>query len=889
VYNKILIQDELGTSYLSYAMSVIVSRAIPDVRDGLKPVHRRVLYAMYDAKCLPNSPYRKSARVVGDVIGRYHPHGDSAVYESLVRLAQDFSVRLVMVDGQGNFGSIDGDPPAAMRYTEVRLDPLAITMLESIGEDTVDFKPNYDGLEIEPVVLPASFPAILVNGTSGIAVGMATNIPTHNLGEIIDGTILCLDNKDVSLAELMQAIPGPDLPTGGIIIGSSGIYHAYSTGRGTIAIRAKSHIETLNDRDSIIIDEFPYQVNKAKFIESVCELSKDKKIEGISSIRDESDKSGIRVVIDLKRSIDSQVILGQLYDMTTLQISFSINSVLLNGLQAETMSLKRILLSFIDFKKLVVLRRTRCRLRKAQERVHILFALYIAILNIDIIIKIIRASIDLKAALTSLLQEEWIMDEDILLLHEEAYKLNSSNKIYKFTEIQVKAILDLKLHRLTSLEKDKLSVDLKELIAQIIELTEILNSECILNALIKKELLDIKERFADPRRTEISHDEINSKNIEDFIVLEEMVVTVSINGYIKRTTLDNYKTQKRGGKGKSTQNKQNEDEIVNMFIADTHDIVLFFSNLGRVYRMHVHKLPLVNSQGRGRALVNLFPLSDNESINNMVVLPKEKEDLNIFFATKFGNIRRNLLSDFDYIPVTGKIAIGLGESDVLVSVYTCEPSAHIMLSTANGKSIRFIAEDIRLSKGRSGMGVRGIRLSRDDEVISMTILSSDSSLETHIRDQYLKISTIKRLKLKLGSDIKIDNDIDLNIDELKKYASEEQFLLTVTENGFGKRSSSYEYRVTNRGGSGIVNINTSLRNGKVIVSFPANNDDELILMTDKGQAIRIPVSDIRITGRNTLGVRLVKLNDTEKVASVQRIADDICINDGDDEENNIDD
>ncbi|OEY86660.1 DNA gyrase subunit A [Wolbachia pipientis] len=866
------IVKELEDSYLSYAMSVIISRAIPDVRDGFKPVHRRILYAMSKAGYDAGKPYKKAARILGDVMGKYHPHGDATIYDSLVRMAQDFSLLLPLIDGQGNFGSIDGDPPASMRYTEARLQKLSHFLLNDIDEDTVDFRPNYDGNETEPVVLPAEFPNLLANGASGVAVGMATNIPSHNLGEIIDACILYIENNEVTLDDLIKAIPGPDFPTGGVMLGRAGIRSAFATGRGSIILQGKTHIEDLpQDRQAIIIDEIPYQVNKVKLIEKIGELVKEKKIDGITEIRDESDKSGIRVVIELRKNVSTDFILNQILGLTPLRSSFSVNTLVLHNNRPLLMPLKEIIAAFINFRKEVLLRRTEFRLRKIREKAHIYIGLYIAVINIDEVIKVIRNSKDPAEACNILLEKEWNTSSEIqniiTLISDSTSFLRDG--IYKLTELQAKAILDIKLQRLTALEKDKLEVELSSMLDSIKAYIEFLGSEEKLMKEIKNKLQEIKNRFAIPRKTSIEESDIDIE-AEDLIPQEDMVITVTMNGYIKRVKLSHYRTQRRGGKGKLGQGLKEEDVITKLFVGNTHTNVLFFSNVGKVYRLKVYKLPLAEPTARGRALVNIFPLGEKETITNIMTLPNENnENLNIVFSTAHGNIRRNSLADFGYIPSNGKIAIKLDPEDKLISVKVCDENDHILLSTKCGKSIRFNVKEVRQFKSRNSDGVRGIKLAKNDYVISMTILNG-IDIDTETKEQYLKIPLKKRLGYsaidpKTLNHLEIDGQVFLNL------AKNEEFILTITENGFGKRSSAYEYRTTGRGGVGITNILTTSRNGNVVASFPVEQDDNIMLITDKGKLIRISVNDIRITGRSTQGVTLFKTENGDKVVSVAKI------------------
>ncbi|KJV69644.1 DNA topoisomerase (ATP-hydrolyzing) subunit A [Candidatus Neoehrlichia procyonis] len=876
----VAIEKELEDSYLSYAMSVIVSRAIPDIRDGLKPVHRRILYSMYKSGYDYSKPYKKAARVVGDVMGKYHPHADAAIYDALVRMAQEFSLLLPLIDSQGNFGSIDGDPPASMRYTEARLAKSAHFLLNDIDEDTVDFRPNYDENEEEPVVLPAEFPNVLVNGAGGVAVGMSTNIPSHNLGEVISACIMYIENPDVTLDELLTVIPGPDFPTGGVILGNAGIRSAFATGKGTIIIQGKTHVEDLpSGRQAIIIDEIPYQVNKAKLIERIHELVKEKKIEGVFDLRDESNKMGIRVAIELKKQVNYQFVLNQIFGLTPLKTSFSINTLVLDNNRPKVMSLVEIISTFISFRKEVIIRRTKFRLKKVRDKAHLYIGMYIAVLNIDQIISIIRSSADAMEAAKKLLECTWSASVSVCDMIELVSDSKSivKNGMYQLTNVQVKAILDMKLQRLTGLEKDKLEVELQSMVTIIKSYTELLGSEELLLNLVKDGLLEIKSKLAVPRKTaiELSYSETDS---EDLIPKEDMVVTVTMNGYIKRVKLSHYRAQKRGGKGRLGQAIKEEDITANLFIVDTHTSVLFFSNIGRVYKLKVYKLPLGEPTSRGRSLVNIFPLNENEIITSVMPLPDNGQNdnmLNIVFATSSGNVRRNALSDFQYVPSNGKIAMVLNKDDKLISVKVCKEQDHILLSSKFGKSIRFAVNNIRQFKGRMSDGVRAIRLADKDQVISMSILIG-MGISSEIKDLYLRIPLEKRCDAKNL----ITQDIISMIDELKisKEAFEmmvhnEQFVLTVTENGFGKRTSAYEYRMALRGGAGVANILTTTRNGNVVASFPVDSKDQVMLITDKGKLIRIAVSDIRIIGRSTQGVTLFKTEKGEKVVSVAKIID----------------
>jgi DNA gyrase subunit A len=891
---KISISKEMKKSYLDYAMSVIVARAIPDVCDGLKPVHRRILYAMYESNCDYNKPFKKSARIVGEVMGKYHPHGDTAIYESLVRMAQDFSMNVPLVDGQGNFGSIDDDPPAAMRYTESRMQKISHTMLEDLDKDTVDFVPNYDGTEEEPKVLPARFPNLLVNGSSGIAVGMATNIPPHNLGEIIDGVITYINNPTITVQDLLQIIPGPDFPTFGEILGKAGYVEAANTGRGSITMRGQAKIEELkNGKSAIIFTSVPYQVNKAKLVEKIAELVKEKKIEGISDLRDESGKDGIRIFVELKKDAISDVVLNQLYNYTSLQTNFPMNMLALNYGKPEQLNLLDVIRIFTNFRKTVVTRRINYLLAKTRDRAHLLIGLRVAVNQIDEIIALIKSSPDTATAKTRLLERSWdgsVVAELIKIVQDKGNKIDNG-KFY-FTETQARAILDMKLAKLTGLESEKITKELEELGKLINEYLSILSDEVKLMNIIKDELIAIKNEFAVPRKTVILEQEAEV-DVEDLIPQEDMVIITTMKGYIKRVPLTSYRAQRRGGKGKLGIVVQDEDYTTDIYIANTHTPILFFSTKGKVYKMKTYKLPLGTSHAKGRAVINLFPLDANETISTILVLTGEKEEWlkkNIIFATKKGNIRRNSMMDFERIQANGKIAIKLKDDDELVNVSLCDDDIDVMLSSEKGKCIRFPLDSLRMFKGRNSSGVRGIKLDAFNNVISMSILTG-SDKDKEIRDWYLKIPVESRIKLKekLAYEESIDKDSLLNkvekplpvkIDKeivekltqeiIEKMALNEEFILTITENGFGKRTSTYEYRTTNRGGVGITNIITSQRNGNVVASFPVIKDEQVIMITDKGTVIRTKVFDIRISGRNTQGVTLMKAQE-EKVVSVARI------------------
>lgn len=888
---SITIEKEMRNSYMDYAMSVIVSRAIPDACDGLKPVHRRILFAMSESGCDWNRPYRKSARIVGEVMGKYHPHGDSAIYQSLVRMAQDFSLRVPLIDGQGNFGSMDGDAAAAMRYTESRLEKVAHSMLDDLDKDTVDFHPNYDGSEKEPIQLPAKFPNLLVNGSGGIAVGMATNIPTHNLGEVIDACLAYIENPELTDEEILQLVPGPDFPTGGIILGRKGSREAVTTGRGSVVMRAKTEFEQIGNRRAIIVTEMPYQVNKAQVLEKIGELVREKKIEGIAEMRDESDKSGVRVVIEVKKDAMEEVILNQLFNYTQLQTSFGVNMLALDRGRPKLLNIREVIAAFCKFREEVVTRRTRYLLNKARDRAHILIGLSIAVANIDEVIKVIRGAADPQTAKEELLARAWPAADIQPLIDLVADRNNEiiDGKCY-FTEEQAKAILEMRLSRLTGLERDKIHDELAQLAQEIKGYLEILASREKLFEIIRKELVDIKEEFATPRKTEFEESEFE-RDIEDLIPREDMVVTVTVGGYIKRVPLSTYRAQKRGGKGRSGLAMHDEDATIKVFVTNTHTPMLFFSTNGKVYRTKVYKLPLGTPQSKGRALVNIFPLEKDETINVVLPLPtdeSEQEKLNIMFATRSGNARRNSIDDFSYVPSNGKIAIKLDEGDSLVSARICAEDQHILMSARSGKSIRFPVDSVRQFKSRTSTGVRGMKLAEGDSITSMTVLNgTEQDVET--RDIYLKIPATIRAQLSalveeakeesltdeernaVQADIEkvmaaIDSELPREV--LLEWAEHEQFVLAVTENGYGKRTSAYEYRITNRGGSGVVNIITSERNGKVVSSYCVEENHEIMLITTSGKLIRCAVKDIRIAGRNTQGVTIFRLDKGEKVISV---------------------
>jgi DNA gyrase subunit A len=879
----ISIVEEMKTSYLDYAMSVIVSRALPDVRDGLKPVHRRILYACQEAGYVAGRPYRKSSRIVGDVMGKYHPHGDASIYDALARMTQDWSMRVPLIDGQGNFGSMDPDPPAAMRYTEARLAKVANFLLGDIDRDTVDFTPNYDATEREPQVLPARFPNILVNGAGGIAVGMATNIPPHNLGEVLAACRAYIEDPAVSSEALMEHVKGPDFPTGGFILGLSGIRSAYTTGRGSIMQRSRYHVEEgRGDRRSIVLTEIPYQVGKNGLVEKIAEAAKDKRIEGVSDIRDESNREGVRVVIDLKRDATPEVVLNQLWRHTPAQTSFPANMLAIRGGRPETLTLRDFIEAFIRFREEVITRRSKFELFKARERAHILLGLVLAVTNLDEVVRLIRGSASPAVAREKLLEREWAGDQIrqyIMLV--EAVEPQARSEKYKLSEAQVRAILELRLHRLTALGRDEIGSELEGLAKSIGELLEILANRARLYEVMQEEFDAVEAEFATPRVTELAPAADGIED-EDLIEREDMVVTVTLGGYIKRSPLSVFREQKRGGKGRAGMATKEEDAVTTLFVTSTHNPVLFFSNLGRVYRMKVWKLPEGGPNTRGRPMVNLLPLAAGETISTVLPLPEDEAEwggLHIMFATANGTVRRNSMAAFTNIPTAGKIAMRFGtgpaeevetsddsdeqadSTDRLIGVALLEEGDDVLLATRHGKAIRFKATDVREFQSRTSTGVRGIRLLPGDEVISMSILHRVGTSQEE-REAYLRFAPWKGEK---------DGECSLDADRMSELFEKEQFILTITENGFGKRSSAYEYRRTNRGGQGITNIDTSQRNGCVIASYPARPGEQLMLVTDQGKMIRTTVGSIRIAGRNTMGVMVFRVADNEHVVSVARI------------------
>ncbi|RDE09342.1 DNA gyrase subunit A [Pelagibacterium lacus] len=877
--NAVSISDEMRQSYLDYAMSVIVSRALPDVRDGLKPVHRRILFSMHEQGYEHNKPYRKSARVVGDVIGKYHPHSDDAVYMSLVRMAQTFSMRVPLIDGQGNFGSVDGDMPAAMRYTEARMEKVTNSLLDDLDKDTVDFRDNYDASEREPTVLPARFPNLLVNGGGGIAVGMATNIPSHNLGEVIDACLALMDNAAITVDELMEIMPGPDFPTAGIIIGKSGIRSAYETGRGSVLMRGRVTVEEVRkEREALIVHEIPYQVNKATMIEKIAEMVRDKRIEGIADIRDESDRQGMRVVIEIKRDAVADVVLNQLYRYSMLQTSFGCNFVALNGGKPELMPLKNILEAFLDFREEVITRRTRFLLNKARDRAHVLVGLLVAVNNVDEVIRLIRSSPDPATAREKLLERDWPAADviDLISLIDDPRHKTNADGTFRLSDEQARAILALTLSRLTALGRNEIGDELNALGEQIKDYLDILRSRERVLGIIRAELSEIREQYATPRLTTI--DEFaGDLDDEDLIAREDMVVTVSHAGYIKRVPLSTYRAQRRGGKGRSGMSTRDEDFVSRLFVANTHTPVLFFSSRGIVYKMKVWRLPVAAPQARGKALINMLPLEEGERITSIMPLPEDEESwasLDVMFVTRSGNVRRNKLSDFVEVRQNGKIAMKLDEGDGIVGVETASETDDILITTANGQCIRFAITDVRVFKGRDSTGVRGINLAEGDDVIAMSILRHFEATADE-RAAYLKMSRAVRGEADDGGETDDEGSGDAPLEQ-ERYAAmsaAEQFVLTISEKGFGKRTSSFEYRVTGRGGKGIVAMAVNARNGKLVGSFPVEDENQLMLVTDGGQVIRVPVEGIRIVGRSSQGVTVFRTAADEKVVSVERISE----------------
>ncbi len=844
----ITMYDEMSSSYLSYAMSVIISRALPDIRDGLKPVHRRIIYAMHKGGFDWTKQYRKSARIVGDVIGKYHPHGDQAVYDALVRMVQDFSMSLPLIDGQGNFGSIDGDPPAAMRYTETRLSKISQYLIEDIEKNTVDFKSNYDETEQEPTVLPSQYPNLLVNGAGGIAVGMATSIPPHNLGEVIDGALALINNKDIKISDLMKHIPGPDFPTGGIIIGKKIIKEGYKTGRGSFKIRGEISVENLkNNRDRLVITSIPYQINKSVLNERIADLVREKKIEGIRDIRDESNREGIRVAIDLRSGVEPETIKRQLFKFTSIESSFGFNTLAIVDNKPKTCNLKDFLDQFLKFREDVVIKKTKYDLKKAEDRAHILIGLSISVENLDKVIKIIRSSKTPDEAKKTLLEVKWksFKSQKFIKLIENKKSINQ----YKLSDSQVSAILELRLQKLTAIGINEIEIEINKLSELIIKYKKILNSKKELLNVISNELKTIKEKYAVPRRTKII-DAILNYDIEETIQKESVIITVTLQGYIKRGALKTVKQQKRGGKGKTGIVTREEDSVVQTLSVNTHTQVLFFSTEGLVYRVKAWKIPEGSLSSRGKSLFNILPLKNHQSISSIMPFPDQNTDskgMYIIFATAKGKIRKNNLEDFSSINTSGKIAMKLDNDDKIVGVKICKDDQDIILSTKLGKCIRFESKKLRVFKGRSSKGIKGINLQENDNIVSLSIIDHDK-------------------QIKNGKKSKLDKS------ELK---AKEKFILSITENGYGKRSNHNDYRVTNRGGKGIIGIVNSSRNGNVSSSFPVNEGDEIIISTNKGRVIRTAVKEIRIAGRNTQGVRIIKLSGEEKVVSTIKIDDNL--------------
>lgn len=885
--SAIFIEDEMRKSYLDYAMSVIVSRAIPDARDGLKPVHRRILWSMHENGYAWNKPYKKCARVVGDVMGKYHPHGDQSIYDALARMAQDFSLRLPLLDGQGNFGSVDGDSPAAMRYTEVRMGKPAHALLEDIEKDTVPFQGNYDGSEHEPMVLPARYPNLLVNGAGGIAVGMATNIPPHNLGEVVDATVAMIDNPEITDEELIEIVPGPDYPTGGLMLGRAGAKAALLLGRGSVVTRGRATIEEIRkDRYAVIITEIPFQVNKSLMIERIAGLVRDKKIEGIADIRDESNRHGIRIVIELRRDAAADVVLNQLYRHSQLQTSFGVNLLALDGGQPQQMTLRKVLASFIDFREEVVTRRTKFELNKARDRAHILVGLAIAVANIDEIVALIRKAPDPATAKAQLLERDWPAKDLaplVLLVADPRHMMTDGNTL-KLSEEQAKAILELRLQRLTALGRDEIGDELKGLAGKIADYLDILRRRDRVMTIIKDELSAVKDEFATPRRTEIVEAEGEVED-EDLITREDMVVTVSHAGYVKRTALSTYRAQKRGGKGRAGMKFKDEDFVAQLFVGNTHTPLLFFTSTGMAYKLKLWRLPEGVPTSRGKAFVNLLPLAQNERVTNILPLPEDEESwdkLHVMFATKSGSVRRNKLSDFQRVNRNGKIAMKLADGDAIVGVDVCREDQDVLLTTAAGMCIRFPVDVVRVFAGRTSTGVRGIRLNKDNNVISMAILRHVETSSEEAKAYLKHAAAMRRAAGEADEEEPEDSetpDVAISPQRLAELGAAEQFILTVTENGYGKRTSFYEYRTSGRGGKGIIAIQTSNRNGRVVAAFPIEETDQIMLVTDGGQLIRTPINDVRIAGRNTQGVTIFRTRKDERVVSVGRI-DDV---DGDEE------
>jgi DNA gyrase subunit A len=873
----IALEDEMKQSYLDYAMSVIVSRALPDVRDGLKPVHRRILYAMREGGYTSDKAYKKSARVVGDVMGKYHPHGDSAIYDSMVRMAQPWSLRLPLIDGQGNFGSMDGDSPAAMRYTEARMDKAAEAILQDIEKDTVDFHPNYDESLEEPDVLPSRIPNLLVNGAGGIAVGMATNIPPHNLGEVVDACSAMIENPDITIEELNEIILGPDFPTGAQILGQSGIRSAYHTGNGSVVMRSTTSFEEIGKRRAIIVHEVPYQVNKGKLMERLGEVARDKIVEDIAEVRDESDRDGVRVVIELKMNAVAEVVLNQLFKHTALQTNFACNMVALDQGRPKIMVLKDFIKAFVKFREEVITRRTIFELKKARDRAHVLAGLAVAVANIDEIIALIRKAPNPTEAREGLLAKRWPAHDIaplIELIDDPEYVLEDDGT-YQMSEMQAKAILDLRLHRLTGLERDKIGNELKEITDQIAEYLTILGNRDHLLAVLREELAEIKAKFNTPRRTQLVEAEFEV-DMEDLIQREDMVVTITGGGYIKRVPLDTYRAQRRGGKGRAGMATKDDDFVSDLFVASTHTPILFFTSRGIVHKMKVYQLPLGNPTSRGKAMVNLLPLEDGENVSVYMRMPEDPEileRLDIMFATSHGSVRRNKLTDFGNIRSNGLIAMKLGDDESLVSVKICAADEDVLLATRMGKAIRFPVDAIRVFAGRNSTGVRGIKMAKGDEVISMSVLKH-IEITPDERSAYMKAASQI-----IGSEDEDHDfeatDLELSQERFQELLANEQLLLTVSNGGFGKRTSSYEYRISGRGGQGVANMSlTSKNGGEVVATFPVTDEHQIMLVTDQGKLIRTPVGTVRVTGRSAQGVTIFKVGKDENVVSVAWLIQD---------------
>ena len=887
---SIAIEDELKKSYLDYAMSVIVSRALPDARDGLKPVHRRILYSMNENGRDWNKPYRKSALIVGDVMGKYHPHGDQSIYDALVRMAQDFSMRVPLIDGQGNFGSVDGDPPAAMRYTEARRAKIAHSLTEDIDKDTVEFQDNYDGSEREPIVLPARFPNVLVNGSSGIAVGMATNIPPHNLTEVVNACIAYIEDPAITMEALTDIVPGPDFPTGGLIIGKLAARGALARGRGSILMRARCQVEEIRkDREAIIVTEIPYMVNKALMQERIAELVRDKRIEGISDIRDESDRHGMRVVIELKRDASSEVVLNQLYRFSQLQTTFGVNMLALNNGRPLQMNLKELIAAFIAFREEVITRRSKFELTKARDRGHVLVGLAVAVANIDEVIKLIRGAADAGAAREGLMARAWAAKDVaplVALIADPRHKMEAGETM-RLSEEQAKAILDLRLQRLTALGVDEIRDEASKLGEAIKDYLDILSSRARVMQIARDELIAIRDEFGTPRKTELVDAEVEIED-EALIEREDVAVTVTHAGYIKRTPLAEYRVQGRGGKGRSGMATRDEDFVTSLYVASTHANLLFFSSIGMAYKMKVWRVPEARISGKGKAMVNLLPLAEGERITAILALPEDEaawEALNVVFATRSGDVRRNALSDFVQVNKSGKIAMKLAPGDGIVGVATCTEQDDFLLTTRGGKAIRFWVGDVRVFKGRDSTGVRGIKLNAvgkegGDEVVSLSLLYHSDASSAEARAYLKQANAARRAESgEAEAPVEVEEEED-NVEEAtltpERYAqlgAREQFVLTVSQTGFGKRTSSYEYRVTGRGGSGIVAIGMGKKNSAVIASFPVEDSDDLMLISDAGQTIRVAVSSISIQGRSAQGVTVFRVEEGERVVSVERIED----------------